>query len=337
QEQKSRSTPHCCQQEIHKLVKETQRRRLVVEVKMDIYVIAFIIIATTTLTKGATECILSELAGAQQCFGASGEPFIFHLVTSANTQAMLIRHGLSILKVANHSGTIYGKYKNQSSFFTNGTFKLENVSEKDSGYYALDIHNFADGVLRRRINISLEVQAPVSKPAVSQVCLSPDQMLVSCFCEGDGVEFSLTLNGQSLTQTRAGSTDEQHKPNVTISLYSNSTGTLTCNVHNNVSRSSQLGPIAIIVSVACLLLLLASSLGIKHLNKKTRTQIPTPISHDIAEDQIVYSDIEVIKPARDTRDMCYDITEDETVYSDVRATKPATENRHNWHRNLIFI
>ncbi|KAG7215900.1 hypothetical protein INR49_002536, partial [Caranx melampygus] len=141
------------------------------------------------------------------------------------------------------------------------------------------------------IIIATTTLTKVSKPAVSQVCLSPDQMLVSCFCEGDGVEFSLTLNGQSLTQTRAGSTDEQHKPNVTISLYSNSTGTLTCNVHNNVSRN-------------------------------------------IAEDQIVYSDIEVIKPARDTRDMCYDITEHETVYSDVRATKPATENRHNWHRNV---
>lgn len=90
---------------------------------------------------------------------------------------------------------------------------------------------------------------------MSQMCLSPEQMKVSCSSEGDGVEFILTLDGHLLTQTRDhsqspinwtvdamslnGSTDNQHKPNVsniTVSLHGSLTGNLTCNVWNNFSR-----------------------------------------------------------------------------------------------------
>ncbi|GLD46651.1 uncharacterized protein AKAME5_000098700 [Lates japonicus] len=42
-----------------------------------------------------------------------------------------------------------------------------------------------------------EPTAPVSKPDVSQTCLSPEQMAVSCSSDGDGVEFILTLDGHS--------------------------------------------------------------------------------------------------------------------------------------------
>ncbi len=48
----------------------------------------------------------------------------------------------------------------------------------------------------------MRLPAAVSKPAVSQKCLSPEQMKVSCSSEGDGIEFILTLDSQLLTQTR---------------------------------------------------------------------------------------------------------------------------------------
>ena len=70
--------------------------------------------------------------------------------------------------------------------------------------------------------------APVSKPAVSQMCLSPEQMNISCSSEGDEVELMLTLDGVSLMQTSVS--------NVTISLHGQLTGSLMCRVWNNVSR-----------------------------------------------------------------------------------------------------
>lgn len=97
---------------------------------------------------------------------------------------------------------------------------------------------------------------PVSKPAVSQMCLSPEQMNISCCSEGDEVEFNVTLNSLLLVQSRghsqspsnrtanikspAGSKAEHEKPsvsNVTISIHSQQTGNLTCHVWNPFSRS----------------------------------------------------------------------------------------------------
>lgn len=162
-------------------------------------------------------------------------------------------------------------------------------------------------------------KAPVSKPNVSQTCLSPEQMKVICSSEGDEVEFILTLDGHLVTQIRdhsqtssswttdtpslAGSEDKQHKlgvSSVAISLHGQLTGNFTCKAQNNVSREEtvihlksckgcishlSLVTVAVIASVATLLLVLAVFLGVKHLNKKTK---PTAINEDNAEDEIVY-------------------------------------------------
>lgn len=97
--------------------------------------------------------------------------------------------------------------------------------------------------------------APVSKPAVSQMCLSPEQMIVSCSSEGDVVKLILNLDGLLLMETRGHSQSlsswtsnmqplvvnktEHNKPgvsDVTISLHGQPTGNLMCQVWNNVSR-----------------------------------------------------------------------------------------------------
>ncbi|XP_044079553.1 uncharacterized protein LOC122888777 [Siniperca chuatsi] len=226
---------------------------------------------------------------------------------------------------------VHDKYINHSTCFTNGTFKLHNARKTDSGDYKLQTYA-SDGKLLQTINKHLEIQAPVSKPAVSQMCLSPEQMNISCSSEGDGVEFILTLDGLLLMQTTghsqslsnwtvnmqslAGSKPEQDKPsvsNVTISLHGQLTGNLMCNVRNNVSREetvirltsckgfishSSFVTVAVIASAATLLLLLALFLGIKHLNKKPR---PMTVNEDNTEDEIVYSDVRVMKDTRKSR------------------------------------
>nr|XP_046267410.1 uncharacterized protein LOC124071027 isoform X2 [Scatophagus argus] len=165
---------------------------------------------------------------------------------------------------------------------------------------------------------SVSKPAPVSKPAVSQTCLSPEQMIISCSSEGDEVEFTLTLDGLLLVQTRnhsqsqtnwtanmkplAGS-EAEHKAsssNVTISLHGQVTGSLKCHVGNKVSRDEtvvhltscegsishlSLLAVAVIVSVVTLLLHAALFLCIKHLNKKTRPTTVTEALSDNPEDE----------------------------------------------------
>lgn len=90
--------------------------------------------------------------------------------------------------------------------------------------------------------------APVSKPTLSQTCLSPEQMKISCFSEGDVVQLILSLDGQILIQ----SNDHNQSltiwtaefPNVTIILDGKLTGNFMCEVWNNVSRDETVIPLA---------------------------------------------------------------------------------------------
>ncbi|XP_051256239.1 uncharacterized protein LOC127363592 isoform X4 [Dicentrarchus labrax] len=207
--------------------------------------------------------------------------------------------------------------------------KLNSARRTDSGDYQLQTYG-SDGKLLDTIKMHLEIKAPVSKPDVSQMCLSPEQMNISCSSEGEEIEFILTLDGHLLIQTRdhshsqssskldtlplAGSTDNQHKPSVsivTISLHGQLTGNLMCNVRNNISKEQtvihltsckgsishfSLGTVAVIASFATLLVHLALFLGIKHFNK-TR---PMTVNEDNAADEIIYSDVRVMNHARKT-------------------------------------
>lgn len=90
------------------------------------------------------------------------------------------------------------------------------------------------------------VPAPVLKPAVSQMCFSPEQMNITCSSGGDEVEFSLTLNSHLLMQSKkkwpnmqllaSSETDDKSSIDFTISLNGQLTGHLTCSVWNDVSR-----------------------------------------------------------------------------------------------------
>ncbi|CAK6976287.1 uncharacterized protein LOC122995085 isoform X2 [Scomber scombrus] len=145
--------------------------------------------------------------------------------------------------------------------------------------------------------------APVSQPAVSQTCLSPEQMEVSCSSEGDEVQFILSLDDHLLMQTRThnqsqrnwtvdtqlltGITDKQdkaHISNVSISLYGRLIGNLTCRVWNNFSRDEKVIhlksckdcgscfpvlTVVLIASVVTLLLHVVLCVGLKHLQKNT--------------------------------------------------------------------
>ncbi|XP_055358066.1 uncharacterized protein LOC121202735 [Betta splendens] len=150
-------------------------------------------------------------------------------------------------------------------------------------------------------------KAPVSKPEVSQTCLSPEQSVVCCSTEGDGVEFIWRLNNNILIQTRAESTNKptSEVSNVTISLHGQLTGNLACITQNDISseqtviqlrscRGSIHSPfvtvtVAVIASVCTLLLRLALFLYVRHLHKT-----PRPVAdEDNGENEIVYSDVRV--------------------------------------------
>lgn len=83
-------------------------------------------------------------------------------------------------------------------------------------------------------------------PGVRASVVSPlhhGESVVTCSSEGDGLQYSCTLNGQNLTRRVA----YDHYQSSVIILKSDVTGTLTCMVQNKVSSSNS----TIDLSLAC--------------------------------------------------------------------------------------
>ncbi|XP_040908205.1 uncharacterized protein LOC121191164 [Toxotes jaculatrix] len=284
-------------------------------------------LAAAALGKGSFECNFSEPNASPQCFGAVGQPLIFHLPNTIDKDIKLTKDNKSrILKAAkNQIQSLDEEYVYKDYNFTSGTLNLTNTMKRHSGNYVLEQHA-PDGALLKKVHVHLKIQAPVSKPAVSQMCLSPEEMKVSCSSEGDGVEFIWTLDSNLLIQTKdhspsptnwtpnmeslAGRTAKQDKPsvsNVTISLDGQLTGNLACNVRNTVSRDetvinlksckATVLPVAVIVGAFTLPLLVALCIGVINLRNKSRT---TTVNEGNSEDEVVYTDVIVTSNQKKT-------------------------------------
>lgn len=78
------------------------------------------------------------------------------------------------------------------------------------------------------------------EPATSQLCLSPEQKIISCSSEGDEVEFMLSLDDNLLLQTTTKSTEKHSISKVTVTLHGQLMGKLACIVQNNVSSGQKI-------------------------------------------------------------------------------------------------
>ncbi|XP_026225599.1 uncharacterized protein LOC113168805 isoform X2 [Anabas testudineus] len=269
-----------------------------------------IITALATTAKGtfqrkrSIKCSFIETSAGQQCFSEVGKLLLFHLTNRTNTEMNLKKdNGLQIFKYNHQRVTLNDEYvepqsKDQSETFTSGTLNLGKAKKRHSGNYTLEEFK-SNGVLLKKVTVHLEIQAPVSQPAVSQVCLSPEEMKVSCSSEGDRVEFSLSLDSQLLMcltpvncTVNTPSPAEQDKSSlsdVTVYLNGQRTGNLKCKVWNKVSRhetvihltdckdfipSFPAVTVAVIAGVV-LLLSVALILGITKLKNKPR---PTTVN-----------------------------------------------------------
>nr|XP_029138548.1 uncharacterized protein LOC110004228 isoform X1 [Labrus bergylta] len=282
-------------------------------------------LAATALAQGSIECNFTEATGTQQCYGAVGQLLIFHLPNTADTDVRLKKDKkYMILKsYKNQIESLHEEYvnhSNQTELFTKGRLELGKATKKHSGDYMLEEYS-GNGNFIRKVNVHVEIEAPVSKPAVSQTC-SSEQINISCSSEGDGVEFRLTLDGNLLMQTRDNSQflnssrvniqsltgtrttqDEPSLKHVTISLKGQLAGSLMCIVWNNVSREETViqlkictvpslqGISILVVSVAVTASFLAVLLGcILIILRKNQT--PSAVNEGNPEEDVIYAHVE---------------------------------------------
>ncbi|KAJ8387898.1 hypothetical protein AAFF_G00149330 [Aldrovandia affinis] len=162
-----------------------------------------------------------------QCFAALGESVFLHLANDTNGTEIRVKEKKNnriILKYMKNKLNLY-EYVNRSEYFTNGTFRLDRALKNDSGTYAVEMHN-TEGALVLVREIQLNIQAPVSHPVLSQLCLPHGEVRVSCSSDGDVSDYHWTLGHKPLEE------------NDRVILRKNVSGDLTCTARNDISRES---------------------------------------------------------------------------------------------------
>ncbi|XP_052344139.1 uncharacterized protein LOC118363380 isoform X4 [Oncorhynchus keta] len=186
-----------------------------------------------------TSC--DAIQNGSQCYGALGGTVYLQLVTDATRYDELsfwkgsTGAKTEILKMKKDKWVIkYTPIEDRVHFFiNNGTLRLNNTRRNDSGEYLLEKYN-SEGKLSGTRELQLFIKAPVSSPQLSSECLSHGEMRVSCSSEGDGPQYSWTLDGQTLSNTDA---PPDNKTN-TITLKKGLSGNLTCTVRNYINSDT---------------------------------------------------------------------------------------------------
>ncbi|XP_014829762.1 PREDICTED: T-cell surface antigen CD2-like [Poecilia mexicana] len=259
--------------------------------------LAPVILATEILACDITQC-----DDECQCYGTTGEPLIFYL--PVHEQIKLKKNKTTLFKCVNACKEENSNYIKSCKFVINGTLKCEHTTENDSGVYQLELYD-QKGKNIKQVNINLQIIAPVSQPAMFQKCWSPEQRTVSCSAEGEHTHFSFSLDNNPLLHTKPTS---ENNGSVTISLNGQLQGNLECKVQNKVSskqiivhlsscEETRFPAVIVLASATVLLLLLVLFLGIKLFKVKIRRS-PTTTTEGDAEEEIVYSDVRVIRDAR---------------------------------------
>ncbi|XP_075884681.1 uncharacterized protein LOC142889890 [Nelusetta ayraudi] len=198
----------------------------------------FMVLTSSAQAKGSIECNFVITPPQTECSGASGQLLLFHLPKSG----IMLKKDESdrILEIPiNGTGTLYMKYTNETKFLSNGTLMLGRAKTSHSGKYTLERHG-NNGTIQREV-MHVQIQAAVSMVYLSQWCKSAENRIVTCYAEGDQLNFNLTLDGEllQLKQGRPGSRS--------IMLPGNRTGMLVCTVWNHFSQQQDLRS----VNVSC--------------------------------------------------------------------------------------
>ncbi|CAL8263972.1 unnamed protein product [Lota lota] len=175
-----------------------------------------------------TFCNATQPHITTQCFGSLGGTVEVQLPaqSSQDDTYELRKNNVLIAKTA-----LIITDTRYSFIVSTGIFTIKDVKRSDNGTYSMVIHNVG-GIEIANVTWFLSIQAPVSSPHLSRVCLSRGQQRVSCSAGGDGPHYSWSLDGHPLNDTHLLS-GPSTASDITLEL-----GLLTCSVSNNTSNTA---------------------------------------------------------------------------------------------------
>ncbi|XP_050928239.1 hemicentin-1 isoform X31 [Lates calcarifer] len=172
-----------------------------------------------------------------QCYGALGGTVVLQLMDSTSEifRYEWSKNNKTAILQGGKNKKLINQIENRSSF-SDGTFRINNLSRNDSGEYTLQTYD-SSGQRSEQRTLQLFIQAPVSSVLLVSECLSQGWTRVSCSSEGgDSPQYSWTLDGHTLTDAELLSGN--HETN-NIILKQDVSGRLVCSVRNHVSSVSR--------------------------------------------------------------------------------------------------
>ncbi|XP_050928241.1 uncharacterized protein LOC108899225 isoform X33 [Lates calcarifer] len=171
-----------------------------------------------------------------QCYGALGGTVVLQLMDSTSEifRYEWSKNNKTAILQGGKNKKLINQIENRSSF-SDGTFRINNLSRNDSGEYTLQTYD-SSGQRSEQRTLQLFIQAPVSSVLLVSECLSQGWTRVSCSSEGgDSPQYNLTLDGHTLTDAELLSGNQTNN----IILKQNVSGHLVCSVRNHVSSVSR--------------------------------------------------------------------------------------------------
>lgn len=129
-----------------------------------------------------TRCNATEI----KCTPVLGGSVYIQLMTNASTydlhcKKVFLNGTTKVFSSGNGKVTIEAAFRERIEFFIdNGTLKITNVENSDSGQYSVEVYD-QDGIRRKSINFNLEVREDILQIVVP-VCIALGVFLILLLC-----------------------------------------------------------------------------------------------------------------------------------------------------------
>nr|XP_028698665.1 pregnancy-specific beta-1-glycoprotein 2 [Macaca mulatta] len=130
-------------------------------------------------------------------------------------------------------------YSGRETVYSNASLLIQNVTQKDTGSYTIQITKRGDGTKRVTGHFTLYLETP--KPSINSSNLNPregtETVILSCDPDTQDVSYLWWINGQSLPISRKLQLSENNRTLVLSGVTKDTAGPYECEMKNPVSSS----------------------------------------------------------------------------------------------------
>uniref|UniRef100_A0A8D2FNW7 Ig-like domain-containing protein n=1 Tax=Theropithecus gelada TaxID=9565 RepID=A0A8D2FNW7_THEGE len=154
-------------------------------------------------------------------------------------QIMDLHHYITAYTIDTEMIIVGPAYSGRETVYSNASLLIQNVTQKDTGSYTIQIIKRGDGTKRVTGHFTLYLETP--KPSINSSNLNPregtETVILSCDPDTQNVSYLWWINGQSLPISRKLQLSENNRTLVLSGVTKDTAGPYECEMKNPVSGS----------------------------------------------------------------------------------------------------